>query len=89
MSDAAVMIGGLALSSTEVCAGTEEEISRTAESIHQQPVFKASRKRVYEALTDTKQFDTVIQLSGVMSSMPPAGKPTEISREVGGIDAWT
>src|ERR1700736_4071638 len=32
------------------------EISRTAESIHQEPVFKANRKRIYEALMDEKQF---------------------------------
>src|SRR6266852_6132402 len=81
---AAIAFAGLALGSTEAWAGAEEEISRTAESIHQEPVFKASRKRVYEALTDTKQFDKVIQLSGVMKSMPPGGKPTEISREAGG-----
>src|SRR3981081_2899253 len=68
----------------EPWGGAEEEFSRTAEAIHQEPVFKASRTRVYEALTDTKQFDKVIQLSGVMKSMPPGGKPTEISREVGG-----
>jgi len=80
----AVAFGGLALGSTEAWAGAEEEISRTAESIHQEAVFKASRKRVYEALTDTKQFDKVIQLSGVMQSMPLGGKATEISREVGG-----
>lgn len=81
---AAMAFGGLALGSTEAWAGAEEEISRTAESIHQEPLFKASRKRVYEALTDTAQFDKVIQLSGVMKSMAPGGKPTEISREVGG-----
>ena len=80
----AIAFGGLALGSTEVWAGADEEISRTAEAIHQEPVFQASRKRVYEALIDTKQFDKVIQLSGVMKSMPPGGKPTEISREVGG-----
>jgi len=84
----AMAFGNLALGSTEAWAGTEEEISRTAESIHQEPVFKASRKLVYEALTDTKQFDKVIQLSGVMKSLH-AGftKPTEISREVGGAFA--
>jgi len=86
ISGVAIAFGGLALS-TEAWAGAEEEISRTAESIHQEAVFKASRKRVYEALTDTKQFDKVIQLSGVMQSMPPGGKPTEISREVGGAFA--
>jgi activator of HSP90 ATPase len=80
----AVAFGGLALKSTEAWAGAEEEISRTAESIHQEALFKASRKRVYEALTDAKQFDKVIQLSGAMQSMHLGDKPTEISREVGG-----
>jgi uncharacterized protein YndB with AHSA1/START domain len=62
-----------------------EEISHTCEAIHQEVVFKASRKRVYEALTDTKQFDKVVQLSAAMKSgMPPGAAPTEISREVGG-----
>ena len=80
----AISFGGLALGSTYAWAGADDGISRTAESIHQEAVFKASRKRVYESLIDTKQFDKVIQLSGVMKSMPPGGKPTEISREVGG-----
>jgi uncharacterized protein YndB with AHSA1/START domain len=83
----AIAFGGLALSSTEVWAGTQDEISHTAESIHQEPVFKASRKRVYQALTDTKQFDKVVQLSGAMSGMPPGAKPAEISSEVGGAFA--
>jgi uncharacterized protein YndB with AHSA1/START domain len=80
----AIAFGGLGLDATKAWAGAEEEISRTAESIHQEAVFKASRKRVYEALTDAKQFDKVIQLSGVMQSMHLGDKPTEISREVGG-----
>src|SRR5271154_1430087 len=80
---AATAFGGLALSSTKSW-GAEDEISHTAEAIHQEPVFKASRKRVYEALTDAKQFDKVIQLSGVMQSMHLGDKPAEISREVGG-----
>ena len=80
----AIAFGGLALGSTEAWAGADDEISHTAEAIHQEPVFKASRKRVYEALTDAKQFDKVIELSGVMQSMHLADKPAEISREVGG-----
>ena len=80
----AIAFGGLAMASTYAWAGTEDEISRTAESIHQETVFKASRKRVYEALTDAKQFDKVIQLSGVMQSMHLGDKPAEISHEVGG-----
>jgi activator of HSP90 ATPase len=84
---AAVAFGGLALGSTKAWAGAEEEISHTAESIHQETFFKANRKRVYDALTTAPQFDKVIQLSGVMKSMPAAVKPTEISREAGGAFA--
>jgi activator of HSP90 ATPase len=62
-----------------------EEISHTQEAIHQEVNFKASRKRVYEALTETKQFDKVVKLSAAMQSgMISAATPTEISREVGG-----
>lgn len=81
---AAITFGGLALGSAKAWAGGEEEISRTAESIHQEAIFKASRARVYEALLDAKQFDKVIQLSGVMQAMHLPDKPAEISREVGG-----
>lgn len=63
-----------------------EEITHTSEAIHQEVVFKASRKRVYEALTDAKQFNRVVDLSAAMKSgMVPAGSPpAEISRDVGG-----
>jgi activator of HSP90 ATPase len=57
----------------------DEEISRTSESIHQEVVFQASRKRVYEALTDPKQFTKVTTFSPVMKAAP-----AEISREAGG-----
>lgn len=83
----AMAFGGLALGSTKASAGTEEEVLHTAESIHQEPVFKATRRRVYEALTDTKQFDRVIQLSAAMKTMSLGNKPTEISREPGGAFA--
>lgn len=49
------------------------EISHTAESIHQEVAFKASPKRVYEALLDEKQF-----------SKATGGLPAQISREAGG-----
>lgn len=62
-----------------------DEISHTCEAIHQEVVFKASRKRIYDALTDAKQFDKVIQLSAaVQSGMIKAPKPAEISAEPGG-----
>jgi activator of HSP90 ATPase len=76
----AMVAGGIVLFSTEALAEAEE-ISHSAEVIHQEPLFKASRERIYEALIDTRQFDKVIQLT----SNPSLGtKPTRISREAGG-----
>ena len=65
----------------------EEEVSHSCETIHQVVVFKANRKRVYESLTNEKEFDKVVKLSGAMQSgeMKSLGnKPTQIAREVGG-----
>jgi activator of HSP90 ATPase len=80
----AVAFGGMALAATEVGAEDGAEISHTAESIHQEPIINASPKRVYQALTETRLFDQVIQLSGATKSMRLGDKPTEISGEVGG-----
>jgi activator of HSP90 ATPase len=81
----AMAFGGLALASTRAWAEAEGQISHTAESIHQEVVFKSTRKRVYEALTDAKQFERVVQLSDAMkTSMPPGAPPAQISPEVGG-----
>ena len=52
-------------------------ISHTCESIHQEVVFKATRKRIYEALTDEKKFSQV-------TDFIIKGASTEISRDVGG-----
>jgi activator of HSP90 ATPase len=85
---AAVAFGSLNLRSSEAWAAAEEEISRAAEAIHQEPVFKASRKRVYETLTDAKLFDKVIQMSAaVKTGAVKAPNPPEISREAGGAFA--
>jgi activator of HSP90 ATPase len=62
----------------------QDEVSRTAESIHQEPLFKASRKRVYDALTDAKQLDRIVELSGAMKEMGLGQKPAEISHQEGG-----
>jgi activator of HSP90 ATPase len=81
----AVALGSIAAGATVARAAADEEISHSAESIHMEPVFAASRKRVYEALTDAKQFNKVVQLSAAVSSgMTPGKTPAEISREVGG-----
>lgn len=81
----AIAFGGWTLGTTTVFASTEEEISHSEESIHQVTVFKASRKRVYEALMDTKQFDKFTMQTPEMKSGQSLGNaPTKISREVGG-----
>src|ERR1700682_3233688 len=59
-----------------------DEITHACEAIHQEVIFPVSRKRVYEALTDAKQFSQVIHLSEAGMSLGNA--PVEISREVGG-----
>ena len=56
-----------------------EQISHTAESIHQETIFDASRKQVYEALMDAKQFTKVTAFSSV-----PTAPPAEISADIGG-----
>jgi activator of HSP90 ATPase len=83
----ALAIGSLAIRSSPVRADANDGVSHSAESIHQEPSFKATRQRVYEALTDTTQFDKVTDLSGVMKSMSQMNKPTEISQQVGGTFA--
>ena len=52
-------------------------ISNACESIHQEVVFKAARKRVYDALTQEKQFSQVTDF--IMK-----GASTQISSDVGG-----
>src|SRR5260370_35298002 len=56
-----------------------EEISRAAESIHQEIILKASRKRVYEALTNAEQFTKAMRLSKY-----PDGPAATLVRDPGG-----
>jgi uncharacterized protein YndB with AHSA1/START domain len=65
-----------------------EEVSRTMEAIRQEVSFKASRERVYAALTDAGEFHKVTLLSGaVRSGMVKATQATQIAREAGGAFA--
>jgi activator of HSP90 ATPase len=81
----AITFAACAALPVQVRAGAEDGISHAAESIHQEPLFPASRKRVYEALTVTSLFDKIVKLSGAMQSGMALGKkPTAISRQVGG-----
>jgi activator of HSP90 ATPase len=59
-------------------------LTRGAEAIRQEQTFRASSKRVYDALTDAQQFDKVMRLSAAMRSMATGTKPAEISRDAGG-----
>jgi activator of HSP90 ATPase len=80
---ATVTVTGLGIGSLSALA--EEEVFRNAESIHQEPVFKANPKRVYEALIDETQFENVTRLSRDMQSgMALGNKRTQIGREAGG-----
>lgn len=81
----AIALAALAGCADVAAAGVTEQLSHSAESIHQQVVFHASPARVYAALTATKQFDAVVRLSAAMQSGMSLGtRPTAVSHEVGG-----
>ena len=83
---ATASLTGFSTGSLSALGSTEDGVSRTAESIHQEPVFGANPRRVYEALIDEKQFEKVTQLSGAMQSgMALGNKRTQISLEAGGL----
>lgn len=82
---AGIALGSLALGQSQLYADSSDGISEAAESIHQEPFFKASRQRIYVALTDASQFHKASMLSEAMrSGMAPGMKPTQISRDEGG-----
>jgi activator of HSP90 ATPase len=85
-----ILAGGTAIAATMLAqtssaAAQTNGIFRSAECIHQEVRFTSSPKRVYEALTESKQFDHVVQLSGVMQSAALAQmkSPTHISAHAG------
>jgi uncharacterized protein YndB with AHSA1/START domain len=85
LAGATIALGGLVLGSTKAIANADDPVSRSAESIHQEVTFKATRERIYDALTDAKQFEQVVHLSDAMKTrMPPNAPPTRISTEPGG-----
>ena len=73
----ASLLSGLGLNAANAFASKggpgDNEISRTEEAIHQEVALKASRKRVYDALTEAEQFSKATGVEGA-----------RISREVGG-----
>jgi activator of HSP90 ATPase len=76
-------VGGSTTASEDTSA---DGVTHTADAIHQEIVFQAAPERVYAALIDARQFDKIIDLSGVRQSgmLPPeANKPTRIHSEAG------
>jgi activator of HSP90 ATPase len=62
-------------------------ISHTADAIHQEPEFAASAARVYAALLDPRQFDRIVEFSGVMQAMHLRKAASRIDPHVGGAFA--
>src|SRR5580658_10815991 len=85
LAGATFAVASFGLPSGQAFAQAPPEISHAEDAIHQEPVFKASRKRVYEALTEAKQFQKVALLSAaVQSGMAKGNIPAEITAEAGG-----
>lgn len=79
----AVISASMAMRPANLSAETDE-ISHTAESIHQETLYKASRKRVFDALTNASQFDKIMHIASGLDTSSLGSEPTAISREVGG-----
>jgi len=81
----ALMVTGIGARPSKIYANPGTEISRTEEAIRQVRLFSAERHRVFKALTEERQFDKIVQLSGVMKSDSMKGMrtPTNLSPLVG------
>jgi len=84
LTGAAFTFGTLTVSMPRASADTPDGVSRTAESIHQETIFKASPKRIYDALLDSRQFQKIELLGQAMKPADLEAKPAKISREPGG-----
>ncbi len=84
ITSAAVVVGGLAVTSRDSWASDNNGLSHNAEAIHQETVFKASPQRLYDALLDAKQFQQVELLSGAMKGTDLNAKPAKINPQTGG-----
>jgi len=82
--ESAFAAGGLALGPVRAAAGVDDGISRNAEAIHQEIVFKAVPGRIYDALTDAREFQKMEAQSAAMKSVDARAHPPVISREPGG-----
>ncbi|MGH9516401.1 MAG: SRPBCC domain-containing protein [Terriglobales bacterium] len=74
-------LSGIVLATSQ---NQDNEISHTADAIHQEISFSVEPKRIYDALLDTKQFDEMNRLIPSMQTAKLGNSPTKISRELGG-----
>jgi uncharacterized protein YndB with AHSA1/START domain len=84
IASVSIAIGSLALCPASAGAATTEEISRSAESIHQEVTLNAQPARVYAALTDAKEFQEVVRLSAAVKSGMVQAVAAEIDAQPGG-----
>jgi activator of HSP90 ATPase len=84
IAGAAFTFGALAAPGSRAAIETTGGVSRSAESIHQETSFKASPKRIYDALLDAKQFQQIELIGQAMKPADLEAKPAKISREPGG-----
>lgn len=76
---------GAAIEPDAATTGKGDGLTHTSETIHQEVLFKAPRRRVYRLLTNTAEFDAVTRLSDAVTLLSaPGAKPTVISERVGG-----
>jgi activator of HSP90 ATPase len=76
---------GAATNGADAATGAKDGLTHSAESIHQEVSFQASRRQVYAALTSAKEFDAMTRLSDALTLVTaPGAKATAISPEVGG-----
>jgi activator of HSP90 ATPase len=81
---AVVASGGLVFGPKKAATVADDGLSHTAEAIHQEPIFKASPQRVYDALMDAQQFQKIELLGAATKSRNVTTKPAAISGEAGG-----
>ena len=88
IAGASIFVGGAALRAPGAFAAADEEVSHSAEAIHQEVILKAQRARVYAVLTDARLFQQLMLLSGaVKSGKVSTTEPARISGEAGGTFA--
>jgi activator of HSP90 ATPase len=83
VAQAATLAAAVGIGSGRMSARAAEELSHNAEAIHQELTFKATRKRVFEALTNPQQFQKVESFSAAMNSVDVNAKPVVLSAEPG------